>query len=91
MEKEAFLSVEEKIGETLIRFGAIKQRQVNVVLHRQQCGDSRRFGEIAVALKYIGSNTLNTYLEVKDLPLWSRPEKSVKVSNSHQGQWKDVL
>ncbi len=43
----------EKIGDYLIRIGAMTRDQVQRVLHLQAAGDRRRFGAIAEALRYI--------------------------------------
>ncbi len=64
----------ERIGESLLRFGAIHQREVKIILLRQECGDSRYFGEIAVGLQYISEETLNTYLHIRELPLWQKEQ-----------------
>ncbi len=63
---------QEKIGEYLLRIEEIHPRQVENILLRQQCGDRRRFGEIAVDLRYIDRTTLETCLSGSDLPLWTR-------------------
>jgi hypothetical protein len=62
----------EKIGEALIRHDAIKPHQVENILLRQECGDRRRFGEIAVDLRYLQRSTLDSYLQTGDLPLWQK-------------------
>jgi hypothetical protein len=40
--------MEERIGEALVRIGAMKSYQVEDVLRLQQGGDRRMFGEIAI-------------------------------------------
>ena len=45
----------EKIGEYLVRIGAMTPDQVRRVLQIQAAGDRRRFGAIAEELKYITS------------------------------------
>jgi len=47
--------VSEKIGEFLIRIGAMTQDQVSRVLRLQAAGDRRRFGTIAEELRFITS------------------------------------
>jgi hypothetical protein len=42
----------ERIGDFLVRTGAMKQAQVEAVIAAQKAGDSRTFGEIAVALGF---------------------------------------
>ncbi len=55
----------EKIGETLVRIGAIKPYQVEDVLRAQTTGDSRLFGEIAIEFGYINDKFLKKYVEAK--------------------------
>ncbi|MGA2641216.1 MAG: hypothetical protein ABSG21_09975 [Spirochaetia bacterium] len=42
----------ERIGDFLVRTGAMKQSQVEAVIAAQKAGDSRTFGDIAVALGF---------------------------------------
>jgi hypothetical protein len=42
----------ERIGDFLVRTGAMQQSQVEAVIAAQKAGDSRTFGEIAVALGF---------------------------------------
>lgn len=42
----------ERIGDYLVRTGAMKPAQVEQVIAAQKAGDSRNFGEIAVALGF---------------------------------------
>ncbi len=51
----------EKIGEYLIRIGAMTPDQVSRVLQLQEAGDRRKFGAIAEELRYITS-----YEKIKD-------------------------
>jgi hypothetical protein len=39
----------ERIGDFLVRTGAMQQAQVEMVIAAQKAGDSRTFGEIAIA------------------------------------------
>jgi len=55
----------EKIGDNLVKIGAMIQEQVDDVLQRQNNGDSRLFGEIAIELEYIDDNVIAEYLERK--------------------------
>ena len=55
----------EKIGDNLVKIGAMIQEQVDDVLQRQNNGDSRLFGEIAIELEYIDDNVIAAYLERK--------------------------
>ena len=55
----------ERIGEGLVRIGAIDEEQVKQVLKRQKDGDNRLFGEIAVDLGYVNIEAIIEYLESK--------------------------
>ena len=57
--------MKEKIGNRLVRIGAMTRSQVNDVLKRQGEDDSRCFGEIAIALGYINDEAVMQYLEIK--------------------------
>ena len=58
-------SASSRIGENLVAIGAMTTDQVNDVLAKQQAGDGRLFGEIAIELNYIDDNVLASYLEGK--------------------------
>ena len=55
----------EKIGEGLIRIGAITRAQVEELLRQQRAGDDRLFGEIAIDLRFINEAAIKSYLNVK--------------------------
>lgn len=57
-----------KIGEVLLKIGAITQHQIDDVLSKQQGGDSRLFGEIAIELHYIDDDALASYLDMQKKP-----------------------
>jgi len=57
--------MEERIGEALVRIGAMKPEQVDAVLAVQQGGDSRLFGEIAIEKGFIDDQAIRTYLDSK--------------------------
>jgi hypothetical protein len=59
------ISIEEKIGEGLVRIGAMNKEQVDDVLRRQKAGDNRLFGEIAVECCYVDVDAIITYLNSK--------------------------
>jgi hypothetical protein len=42
----------ERIGDFLVRTGAMQQQQVEAVIAAQKAGDKRTFGDIAVALGF---------------------------------------
>ncbi len=60
--------MDEKIGETLVRIGAMTSLQVKHVTSRQAAGDTRLFGEIAIAMGYINEQALQAYLGVTTRP-----------------------
>ena len=55
----------ERIGEGLVRIGAMKQEEVDTVLSRQKEGDKRLFGEIAIEMGYIDDEAIRRYIESK--------------------------
>lgn len=54
----------EKIGDVLVRIGAMTAEQVEEVLRTQRAGDRRIFGEIAIELGYIDDEALRRYVEI---------------------------
>jgi hypothetical protein len=63
----------ERIGETLVRIGAIKPYQVNDILFAKKKGDSRLFGEIAIDFGYINDDVLRKYIEAEEE--WKKLDK----------------
>jgi hypothetical protein len=55
--------VEERIGEALVRIGAMTPEQVDQVLKLQQDGDDRLFGEIAIGEGFINDKAIKAYLD----------------------------
>lgn len=55
--------MEERIGEALVRIGAMKPYQVEDVLRVQKQGGGRLFGEIAIELGYIDDVAIRSYLD----------------------------
>jgi hypothetical protein len=55
--------VEERIGEALVRIGAMTPEQVDQVLKLQQEGDNRLFGEIAIEQGFINDKAIKAYLD----------------------------
>ncbi len=53
----------DRIGDFLIRAGAMQAWQVEAVLQVQQAGDTRLFGEIAVRLGYIRDDAVRRYVD----------------------------
>jgi hypothetical protein len=56
-------SMTDRIGDFLVRIGAMTPDQVQTVLRAQESGDSRRFGEIAVGLRYINDDSIKRYID----------------------------
>jgi hypothetical protein len=57
--------VAERIGDFLVRTGKLTQAQVEQVISAQKAGDSRSFGEIAMALNLVDAVTINAFLASK--------------------------
>lgn len=55
----------EKIGDGLIRNGAMSKNAVHQVLIYQACGDRRCFGEIASSLRLVDEEEVNKYMNFK--------------------------
>lgn len=59
------MSDAERIGDGLVRIGAMTEEQREEVLKIQSSGDDRMFGEIAVDLGYINDQAIMDYLDSK--------------------------
>jgi len=57
--------VAQRIGDFLIRIGAMTAEQVKDVLRAQEGGDTRMFGELAIAKGYIDDEALRRFVEAK--------------------------
>ena len=57
----------ERIGDGLVRIGAMEAEQRDKVLQIQNDGDERMFGEIAIDLKYIDDEAILKFLESKGI------------------------
>jgi hypothetical protein len=57
----------ERIGEFLVKIGAMMPWQVDAVLRAQAEGDRRIFGEIAIVRDYIHDMALRRYVDVHAL------------------------
>ncbi|MBN2511218.1 MAG: hypothetical protein JXB03_13140 [Spirochaetales bacterium] len=66
---------DERIGEKLLRHRIIDTYHLNNVLIRQQHGDRRRFGDIAVDLGYIARNTVEGCLQTSGTDLYDNQDK----------------
>jgi hypothetical protein len=51
----------ERIGDYLVRTGALQQSQVDTVIAAQKSGDKRTFGEIAVGLGLVKQAALDAF------------------------------
>jgi len=57
----------DKIGEFLVRTGAMTASQVTHVINHQKEGDLRLFGEIAMELGYLADNEpIDKFLEYQE-------------------------
>ncbi len=52
----------ERIGDYLVRTGAMNQSQVDEVVRAKAAGDKRHFGEIAVSLGFITTAEVEGFL-----------------------------
>lgn len=66
------LEMSERIGETLVRIGAMKPFQADDILLAQKEGDARLFGEIAIEFGYINDEVLRKYIETEEE--WKKTE-----------------
>ncbi len=55
----------ERIGEGLVRIGAMTEDQREKILDLQDGGDTRLFGEIAVDLGFIDDQAIMDYINNK--------------------------
>jgi len=56
-------SQSKKIGEFLIKIGAMQTWQVEEIQRAQKSGDLRMFGELAIVRGYIDDKALMLYVE----------------------------
>lgn len=56
----------DRIGEFLVRIGAMTPEQVEAVLKAQREGDERPFGEIANALGFVGDDSIKRFMDYLD-------------------------
>jgi hypothetical protein len=59
-------SMNDRIGEFLMKIGAMQSWQVEDVVLVQAAGDGRLFGEIAIELRYINDDALRKYIQYRD-------------------------
>jgi len=55
----------ERMGDGLVRMGAMQPAQLEKVLAAQKGGDSRKFGEIAVALGFVTDAAIKAWEQNK--------------------------
>jgi hypothetical protein len=54
---------EKRIGEFLVKIGAMTEEQVGHILKLQDGGDKRIFGEIALDLHYLNDDAIKRYVD----------------------------
>jgi hypothetical protein len=52
-----------RIGDFFVTSGKMTPDQVEQVLRAQKQGDTRRFGEIALALGFVGDDSLRRFMD----------------------------
>ena len=57
----------ERIGDGLVRIGAMTEEQRDKVLQMQNDGDERMFGEVAIDLKFIDDQAILGFLASKGI------------------------
>ncbi len=57
----------ERIGDGLVRIGAMTVEQRDKALQMQNDGDERMFGEIAIDLKFIDDQAILDFLADKEI------------------------
>lgn len=55
--------MQSRIGEFLVKIGAMNDDQVKKVLQLQEEGDDRIFGEIALGLGYLNDDAIKRYVD----------------------------
>ncbi|HUZ17016.1 MAG TPA: hypothetical protein VMV68_01430 [Spirochaetia bacterium] len=53
----------ERIGDFLVRIGAMTEGQTKEVLDAQKGGDKRSFGDIALALGYVSEASIKSFAD----------------------------
>ena len=57
----------ERIGDGLVRIGAMTEEQRDKVLQMQNDGDERMFGEVAIDLEFIDDQAILGFLASKGI------------------------
>jgi hypothetical protein len=55
----------ERLGDYMIRTGAMNQSQVDDVVRAKTEGDKRHFGEIAVSLGFVTAGDIEAFLKTQ--------------------------
>jgi len=55
--------MESRIGEFLVKIGAMNTDQVTEILRLQEKGDERIFGEIALGLGFLNDDAIKRYVD----------------------------
>ena len=55
----------ERMGDGLVRMGAMQPAQLEKVLAVQKGGDARKFGEIAIALGFVTEAAIKAWEQAK--------------------------
>jgi hypothetical protein len=56
----------DRIGDFLVKIGAMEPHQLEEVLRLQKAGDKRIFGEIALELRYINDDAIKRYVDFQE-------------------------
>ena len=71
--------MESRIGEFLVKIGAMSKDQVNKVLQLQEEGDGRIFGEIALGLGFLNDDAIKRYVDHLETSKESiKPDSQIK-------------
>jgi hypothetical protein len=63
-----------KIGDFLLKVGSLSQLQIDEVLRAQAAGDTRLFGEIAVAKGFMHEDSLKRFVDYLETRQGTLPE-----------------
>ena len=75
-----------KIGGFLVTIGAMKTWQLEDVLLAQRSGDTRVFGEIAIALGYIDDAALQAYVQSRGVESVRSHDEEPKHHREYKGE-----
>jgi len=57
---------EERIGDFMVRIGALTPEQVTIILAKQKEEPDKLFGVIAIELGMLNDKAIRTYIEAQD-------------------------